>query len=47
MAGAIGMEICAGRKQGQKVGGGGGGRMKLPFPAAKGYLCLDLSVLPI
>lgn len=35
MAGEIGMEISAGRKQGQEVGRGS--RMKLPFPAAGGY----------
>lgn len=36
VTGKIGMEIAAGRKPGQEVGSGS--RMKLPFPAAGGYL---------
>lgn len=36
VAGEIGMEISAGRKQRQEVGRES--RMKFPFPAAGGYL---------
>lgn len=43
MAGEIGMEISAGRKRGQEVGRGR--RMKLPFPAAGGYLWVLLGFL--
>lgn len=40
VAGEIGMEISAGRKQRQEVGRES--RMKFPFPAAGGYLGVSL-----